>query len=98
MIPTNKEEDIFLARLKDKILNLIEKEFEKAGIDRTFYPVYLKIDTLGVDFNKVGEVILINEVENFCCFCGKKTQYYDNRLYCYLCADCFKKLFKEELK
>jgi len=98
MIPTNKEEDILFAKIKDKILKLMDKEFEKAGIDRMYYPIYLKIELLDFQLDKAGEVVLIDEITKYCAFCGKETRFYDSLMQRYMCSDCYSKIYKGEIK
>jgi len=89
-----KDEEKFLANLKVKILNLIDKEFEKQCLDRVYFPFFVKMEILStVNLSKLGEVILLDEMTKYCTFCGKETRYYDDNIQGYICINCFSKLY-----
>jgi len=90
-----KEELKLLNRIRSKVLRIIEKEFEKAGIDQAYYEFTLKVDLLeSATFRKLGEIILIDDHARFCAFCGRKTYYYDYNLHAPICAECYSKINK----
>ena len=83
------EEDEMLYRLGKKIDKLIDKEFDKRGIDRAYYSFHLDVDILNHEFSKIKKLILIDDdTFKFCKFCGAKTHFYSHDLNAYICAAC----------
>jgi len=84
------EED-FLRKLGKKIDKLIDKEFDRFGIDRAYYAFHLDVDILNDEFNKIREYTLIDDNDfAFCKFCRAKTYYYSDELQGYICPACLR--------
>ena len=83
------DEDEILYKLGKKIDKLINKEFDKRGIDRAYYSFHLDVDILNHEFDKIKGLVLIDDdTFKFCKFCGAKTHYYSDQLRSYVCPKC----------
>lgn len=87
----DEESKKWLMRLAAKVDKLIEHECQE---DRAYYNFKLTVDLLGSNFDKLDELVLINEGNTFCVFCHVPTHFYDNKRDMHLCAKCFAELEK----
>lgn len=85
----NSEDRDLLRQISKEIDSLINKEFEKAGVDRAYFRFKLLVEVLSQEFSKISEEILMEDDRNFCVFCEKPTEFYDKSRDMHLCANCF---------
>lgn len=91
----NKEDRSFIEELGKKIDTLIDKECDKTGLDRAYFEFSLKADLLSSNFEKLGSILLLDDHQGYCSFCGIRTYFYDHKNNMHLCAKHFKCLNKE---
>lgn len=88
-----REEQEFLQGVATKIDKLIDKEFERDGIDRAFFNFKLSCTVLSSDLcDPLVSYQLINDTESLCTFCNAETYYYDRKLGKNICPICLGKL------
>jgi hypothetical protein len=95
MSKIDKDEQKFLDEVKEKVDELIDKLCDKYVYDRAYFNFVLRCDILDSNFQKVDEVVLIDDTDyGFCVFCRQKTYFYDGENY--YCAKCYSVLKEKE--
>ena len=95
------DEKDFLMKLGKKIDKLIDKEFEKVGLDRAYYDFFVSTTTLSIDFKvkPINNIIILDDrKKHVCAFCRKPTNYYDNNLQTYVCPICLSRMAIERVQ
>jgi len=88
MSKVDKDEQKFLDEVKEKVDELIDVLCDKYGYDRAYFNFVLSCDILDSNFQKVDEVVLIDDTDyGFCVFCHQKTYFSDGENY--YCAKCY---------
>jgi 5'(3')-deoxyribonucleotidase len=86
----NKEELKFLVEVCDKTNKILDKVSKKYNFDRTYFGFVLVSNVYSRDFEKLDEIVLIDDTpKGYCKFCGKKTYFYEDGYYC---PECYAKL------
>jgi hypothetical protein len=88
MCKIDKDEQKFLDEVREKVDELINELCDKYGFDRAYFNFVLRCDILDSNFQKVDEVVLIDDTDyGFCVFCHQKTYFSDGENY--YCAKCY---------
>lgn len=85
-----------LSKLAGKINALIDKEFKKEELDRSFFEFKFSVSILNQTWEKMEELTLFDDHQGFCGFCQTRTSYYDSKRQLHLCPSCYTKLAREE--
>ena len=83
------EDKEWLKELGEKIDRLIDQECDT---DRAYFNFHVSVKVLGCNFDKIGDLVLVDDGDTYCVFCHAKTNYYDQTRNMYLCPHCFSKL------
>jgi hypothetical protein len=70
----DKDEQKFLNEVKEEVDNLIDKLCGKHNYDRAYFNFVLRCDVLDGDFQKVDEVVLIDDTSYGFCVLNKKIE------------------------
>lgn len=87
------EEEKILVSIAKKVDILIDKEFDRIGIDRGYFDFDLNVKILSLDFQIMEKRTLLTGSKSFCSFCEQETSFYDRSRDIYLCASCFSKVY-----
>ena len=88
MSKIDKDEQKFLDEVKEKVDELIDELCDKHVYDRAYFNFVLRCDILDSNFQKIDEVVLIDDTDyGFCVFCHQKTYFSDGENY--YCAKCY---------
>ena len=87
----NEEDREMLAYIGKAVDKAIDTELDKHGADRAYYHFKLSVELLGSDMSsKLDDIVLMDDHELFCAFCGTRTYFYDSKQAMALCAKCYK--------
>ena len=92
------EEEKILTSIARRVDTLIDKEFDRFGIDRGYFDFDLSVKILSIDFQIMEKRTLLTGSKSFCSFCEKETSFYDRTKDIYLCAECFSKVYPPKNK